>query len=136
MDKHTKEIFADYEDKLRKFKKNEYIGNMEKFKERWEVVFKDTIASENKEEIATGFVNNVEEIYKRFGRVSKTRKIDLNLFMVYFVFPLLQLTEAEGAEEMCDILLDTWNDKFGTSIEYMSYDDILGSFKNKMFGMF
>lgn len=136
MDKHAKEIFAGYEDLLRKFRKNDYISNMERFTNKWQDVFKETIASDNREEIATNFVNEIEAIYKRFGRVSKTRKIDLNLFMVYFVFPLMQNIEAEGAEEMCDILVDTWNDKFGTSIEYMTYDEILGSFKDKMFGMF
>lgn len=136
MDKHTKEIFANYEDKLRKFKKNEYIKNMEEFTQRWGQVFSDTIVSDNREEIAANFVDNVETLYKRFGKVSRSRKIDLNLFMVYFVFPLIQTREAEGATDMCDILLDAWNDKFGTAIDYMKYEDILGSFKDKMFGMF
>lgn len=136
MNTHTKEIFADYEHYLRKFRKKDYIQNMELFRAKWNEILAATVQAGNYEEVAKDFVEQLKNTYKRFGKVSKTRKIDLGLFLIYFVFPGILLTEKAGAKELCDILADSWNEEMGTCIEYLSYDEIVENFNDKTFGMF
>jgi len=136
MDKQVKEIFKDYEYMLKKFRRKDYIENMKAFRTKWDGLISSTIEAGNFEAVSENFVQNVISIYTKWGRISKIRKMDLGLFMVYFVFPAILLSEKSGAEELCNTLLATWNEKMNSNIEYMKYDDIVAGFNDKMFGMF
>ena len=136
MNKHVKELFADYDHLLKNFKKKQYISNMEWFMDKWNDVLTDTIVRESYKEDCEEFVTQVESIYSRFGKLGKLKKIDLGLFMVYFIFPAILLTKQDKAAELADCLVETWNNKMGTEIEYLNYDDIVNNFNDKMFGIF
>ena len=136
MEKHIKEIFADYEYMLKKFRKNDYIKNMELFEKKWGEILSNTVDAGNYDEISKETISQIQKIYSRFGKLSKTKKMDLGLYMIYFVFPGILRTNRDGAEEFCDTLLATWNELMDTDIEYLNYDDILEGFNTKMFGMF
>lgn len=136
MEKHIKEIFADYEYMLKKFRKNDYITNMGLFEKKWKDILCETIDRGDYEHISKECVDQVVNIYSRFGRLSKTKKMDLGLYMIYFIFPSILRTGKENAGELCDTLLATWNDKMDTDIEYITYDEIVDGFNTKMFGIF
>lgn len=136
MENSVKDIFSDYEYMLKKFRKNDYIKNMSLFRDKWGELIAETVDRDNYDDISEKFVSKVIEIYTRWGRLGKTRKMDLGLFMIYFIFPSILLTEKETAKELCDTLLDKWNEKLGTNVEYIPYDEIVSSFNDKMFGIF
>lgn len=136
MEKHIKEIFADYEYMLKKFRKNDYIANMELFEKKWKDILCETIDKGDYEQTSNESVDQVISIYSRFGRLSKTKKMDLGLYMIYFIFPSILRTGKENASKLCDTLLATWNDKMDTDIEYITYDEIVDGFNTKMFGIF
>lgn len=136
MDKHVKEIFADYDYLLKNFKKKQYIKNMQLFRDKWDSILSDTVMQNDHQTVCEEFVKQVISIYSRFGKLGKLKKIDLGLFMVYFIFPSILLTQKEGAVDMADCLLNTWNSMMETNIEYMQYEEIVNNFNDKMFGIF
>lgn len=136
MDKNVKQMFSDCNYFLKKFNDEDYKYNMKLFREKWNKTFVETIVLRNYEADSLSFVSQVKTLYTRFGKVNKSRKQDLSLFMIYFVFPAILLTDEAEAKELCDVLLMTWNKEMGTDISYTNYDDILANFNDRMFGMF
>ena len=57
MEKHVKEIFADYEYLLKKFKKNDYIKNMELFRNKWNDILSQTVLNGSYENCCSEFVD-------------------------------------------------------------------------------
>ena len=132
-------LFDDYEILLTGFNRAKYIKNMQVFKEK----YKDALTElyrQSKEE----YRSFCEAVYKRYsfmGKVGKMKKKDLNLFMIYYIFPSMLLIGEDNAEkEMahtgCDSLLETWNSVFDTDISYLEYPVIIEGFNDKLFGVF
>ena len=132
-------LFDDYEILLTGFNRAKYIKNMQVFKEK----YKDALTElyrQSKEE----YRSFCEAVYKRYsfmGKVGKMKKKDLNLFMIYYIFPAMLLKGEDNAEkEMAhtggDSLLETWNSVFDTDISYLEYPVILEGFNDKLFGVF
>ena len=62
---------------------------------------------------------------------------DINLFMIYYVFPAILLTGDEEADRLCTGMKEAWNARFSdTNISYTTYDKLYDSFNEKIFGMF
>lgn len=135
MQKHGKQIFSDCDYFLKRFNEDDYKYNMNLFRKKWNDTLIQTIAAHSYEDASLEFVQQVKKVYTRFGRISKARKRDLGLFMIYFLFPAILLTECEGAKIFCDVLLDTWNRELDTSIVYMDYEEIAAGFNDKLLGM-
>ena len=100
-------------------------------------------ASENKDdaarEIAVCFVNEVENKFAtgKRSRVPQHIQVDLNFFMIYYVFPAILKTEHEQCKTIADAICGEWGTRFKDSkIGYTDYDTLFNSFREKIFGIF
>lgn len=95
---------------------------------------KDTAAIK----IAETFVNAVERNFSnKKGKVPASVQVDLNFFMIYYVFPTILKIESEYAKSIADKICELWGTRFKDSkIQYTDYDTLYGSFRNKIFGIF
>ena len=129
---------------LKKLKKKQYEENMKAFRQEYNHYFfemTDYMKTEKKEvmanEIASAFVKAVKEKFEVKGKIKEYQQIDLNFFMIYYVFPAILMTQHEDAVLIADTLCKVWGDSFKESrIQYADYDTIHNSFKEKIFGIF
>ena len=130
---------------FRKQKKETYAKRMETLRSDYASVFEEMTsyvgAASDKaaaaKEVGEAFSENVFNNYSKNGRLRGSLKSDLSLFMVYYVFPALLLTQDENATLIADNLRDEWVKKFGnTGMGYTTYNEIYGNFREKIFGLF
>lgn len=122
-----------YEDRMRLFRQTnghyltemlEYVGQAED---------KEAAAKE----LGETFSTNVYDAFAKRGKIGGAKNQDLCIFMIYYTFPALLLTQNENAKLLCDKLLEAWRVKFNNpNMSYGEYDTILGEFKEKIFGLF
>lgn len=64
--------------------------------------------------------------------------MDINLMMIYYVFPAILLTESECAVMLADAIRDEWRGRFRDSeqLDYTTYEELSNTFKEKFLGMF
>ena len=115
---HIEMIFDDMKPMMKKLKKKNYKENMDGFLNRYGHYFHEmtalTAGAEDKEgkaeEIASVFVDSVEKKFAspKKGRVDGVIQLDLNFFMIYYVFPAILLTEHEDARLIADRIRDAW----------------------------
>lgn len=138
-------IFDNMTGMMKKLKKVSYRKNMEIFQEKNGHFFQEMIQyteqSTNKDaaadEIAERFTGAVWDRFSKNGKIRSTTQVDLNLFVIYYVFPSILLTGSDDATLIADHIRDAWAAKFKDSnIQYADYDKIYGSFREKIFGMF
>ena len=85
------------------------------------------------------FAESVEHEFasSKNGRISGPLQLDLNFFMIYYVFPAILMTEHEDAVLIADQIRDEWGNRFKDSkIQYTDYDSLYGAFREKIFGIF
>ena len=129
---------------IKKLKKKQYEENMENFMTAYEAYFleMETYMSENDpqtaaKEISQMFVDAVKERYEVKGKIKGYVQADLNLFMIYYVFPTILKRDHEHAKLLADTLCETWGSSFKDSkIGYTDYDSLYKSFREKIFGIF
>ena len=137
-------VFEDMAKMLKKLKKQEYESNMKAFREKNNDFFFQMVEQlkyDNKEAVArhisNSFVAAVKQIFEKRGKISGKVQIDLNFFMIYYVFPAILMTQYDGAKLLADTLCETWGSSFKDSkIGYTDYDTLYESFKEKIFGIF
>ena len=137
-------MFDDMEKMIKKLKKKQYEENMENFVTAYEAYFleMETYMSENDpqtaaKEISQVFVDAVKERYEVKGKIKGYVQADLNLFMIYYVFPTILKRDHEHAKLLADTLCETWGSSFKDSkIGYTDYDSLYKSFREKIFGIF
>lgn len=137
-------IFEDMAPMLKGLKKKKYEENMKQFREKNNDFFfqmMDQLKIEKKDivaqHLANSFVNAVKQIYEKRGKIKGSTQMDINFFMIYYVFPSILMTQSEDAKLMADILCETWGKSFKDSkIGYTDYDSLHESFKEKIFGIF
>ena len=137
-------VFEDMAVMLKGLKKKNYETNMKAFREKNNEFFfqmMDQLKTEKKEVVAkhisNSFVAAVKQIFEKRGRIRGKVQMDLNFFMIYYVFPALLMTQSEDAKLMADTLCETWGNSFKDSkIGYTDYDTLYESFKEKIFGIF
>ena len=137
-------MFDDMEKMIKKLKKKQYEENMENFMTAYEAYFleMETYMSENDpqtaaKEISQVFVDAVKERYEVKGKIKGYVQADLNLFMIYYVFPTILKRDHEHAKLLADTLCETWGSSFKDSkIGYTDYDSLYKSFREKIFGIF
>lgn len=140
-------MFDDMKSMMKHLKKKSYETNMEQFLKKYGSYFAEMARfldeAQDKDdaakELAKSFVGAVE---KRFATGKKSRipsyvQADLNLFMIYYVFPGILKTEHENASMIADSICAEWGETFKDSkIGYTDYDTLYQSFKEKIFGIF
>lgn len=138
-------IFNDYKRRLRHLKKKSYKENMEGYKAENEAFYRDLLKSvneaENKNEkaseIAENMLNAAMNIFSNNGKVRATAKSDCCFFMIYYVFPFIQLLGNEDSVLLCDAILDKWHTGFkNEAMNYTTYEELYESFNEKIFGIF
>ena len=73
----------------------------------------------------------------RHGKIGRALQMDMNFFMIYYVFPAILMTGHEDAVLIADRLRDEWGSRFKDSkIQYTDYDTLYGAFREKIFGIF
>lgn len=138
-------IFDDMLAMMKKLKKDSYEKNMGTFRETYGHFFDEMVqyadASEDKEaaagEVAAVFTEAVIRRFAVNGKIRPRTQIDLNFFMIYYVFPAILLAAGENRDLTAKSIRDEWRKKFKDSnIDYAGYDKIYGGFRKKIFGLF
>ena len=137
-------MFADMAPMLKGLKKKNYETNMKAFREKNNEFFfqmMDQLKTEKKEVVAkhisNSFVAAVKQLFEKRGKVKGKVQMDLNFFMIYYVFPAILMTQSDDAKLMADTLCETWGNSFkDAKIGYTDYDTLYESFKEKIFGIF
>lgn len=137
-------MFDNMDDMLECMKKNLYENRMKDFRETYGHYFSEmtafTAAAEDKEAAADTLADTfIEAVFTRFevkGKIKGFKQADINLFMVYFVFPALLLTEHPDAKLIADVLCSKWSKRFKKSkISYTTYDTIVSTFRKSFMGI-
>lgn len=138
-------IFEDMNLMMGKLKKKSYENNMNKFRNDFGHYFDEMIsyvseATDKQQaaaEVAECFCNQAAEKFKnKRGKVPGRKQIDINLFMIFYVFPAIKLITHDDTTLICDTLCQKWNETFKSSISYSEYNKIYESFNEKLFGFF
>lgn len=137
-------MFDGMESMMHDLRKPSYRKNMEIFREKNGHFIQEMIQfveqSTDKEaaakEIADCITNAVNNSFSKKGKIPSRTQVDLNFYMIYYVFPAILLTESGDATLIADRIRDAWAAKFKNSnIQYTDYDRIYESFHNKLFGI-
>lgn len=123
---------------MKKLKKETYEERMKSFREAHEEYLKQMLEDpETLETVAAAFAQDVFEGHQVKGKIQGRTQAELNLFMVYYIFPAILLTEDEHADDLCQAIRTAWNRTFkNCNINYADYDRIYNSFRRKIFGIF
>ncbi len=141
---HIETIFDNMSDMIKNLKKASYKKNMENFREKNECFFQKmaqyVAEEENKEEAAKEaaeiLASAVEKRFSAKGRIKPYKQADVNLFMIYYVFPTILLMESEYSDLIAGSIRDLWKSRFRDSnIEYTTYDELYNSFQEKILGI-
>lgn len=144
---NVESIFDNYKEMLKKLKKKVYQENMSKFRDEYGHYFEEMVEcvdealEEDKtdtiNEIAVTLIDAVKQKYEKNGKMNGRTQADLNFFMIYYVFPAILLIENENVTLIADEIRDEWRKTFKNSnISYTDYESLLGSFREKIFGIF
>lgn len=142
---HVEVIFNNMPEMLKRLKKAPYAERMEKFRDEHGHFFREmTDAVELAEdrdakatEIAGVVVEAARERFTVRGRINGRTQTDMNFFMIYFVFPAILMTRSTCADQVAKAIRDQWSRTFKNSdIGYTDYESLLGSFTEKIFGIF
>jgi len=144
---HIAMMFDDVKNKLKGLKKKSYETKMTEFiKEHGHYIEEMTRymeTSDSKEdaakEIAVSLVNQVEDRFAtgRKNKIPQYVQVDLNFYMIYYVFPAILKTEHEHSKTIADAICAEWGTRFKDSkIGYTDYDTLYNSFREKIFGIF
>ncbi|MBQ0028029.1 MAG: hypothetical protein KBS96_05445 [Lachnospiraceae bacterium] len=136
-----------FEDKgfyLKKMRRPLYEKNMEVFGTNYKKYFDEIIdtvaAAEDKRQMAIMlgdcFAYKMREAYVNKKKIPPQLAMDLNLMMIYYVFPGILLTKDVNAELIADAFKEKWNEIMECSIDYADYQTIRDGFSNKLFGLF
>lgn len=138
-------IFTDMRIMMGKLKKKTYEANMNIFNNKYGSYISEITGyvsgaqDKNKaaDEVAEVFCTKVaDEFMKGKKKMSASKMLDLNLFMIYYVFTAIELSKDANAKLINDTLRDKWNSVFGVKIDYTEYQEIYDSFNEKLFGLF
>jgi len=136
-------IFENMESMLKEVKKKTYEENMKEFYEKNEDIFlcmtkqlEVEIGETTIQQTADAFIEAVKAKFGKRGKIKGYLQIDLNFFMIYYVFPAILMTKEKNAKLMADTLCENWGKSFKNSIiSYTDYDTLHDSFKEKIWGI-
>ena len=100
MDRIKKKVYAERMERFRE-KNLEILAQMTDFVEQAEEQERDKAAAQ----VAKALADAVEARFAKRGKISGRTQMDINLFMIYFVFPAILLTQSEYAGLLADACL-------------------------------
>ena len=89
-------------------------------------------------QVAGALAAAVEGRFAKRGKISGRTQMDINLFMIYYVFPAILMTQSECAVPLADAIRDEWRGRFRDSaqLSYGTFEEISSTFQEKIFGLF
>lgn len=141
-------MFDNMEAMMYRIKKKVYAERMEQFQEKNRALlaemtgFVEQAEEQRRDEaaaqVARAFADAVEARFARRGKISGRSQMDINLFMIYYVFPAILLSGSECAVPLADAIRDEWRGRFRDSaqIGYTTYEEISSTFQEKFLGLF
>ncbi len=141
-------MFDNMEAMMYRIKKKVYAERMEQFQEKNRALLAEMTGfveqaeeqrrGEAAAQVAKAFADAVETRFARRGKISGRSQMDINLFMIYYVFPAILLTGSECAVPLADAIRDEWRGRFRDSaqIGYTTYEEISSTFQEKFLGLF
>lgn len=139
-------IFDDMERMLDRIKKKVYKERMESFRKKNAQLLSEMVhfveqaekRHEAAAEVAKTLADAVETRFAKRRKISGRTQMDINLFMIYYVFPAILLTQSECAVPLADAIRDEWRVRFRDSgqLSYTTYEEISNTFQEKILGMF
>ncbi|MDE5938622.1 MAG: hypothetical protein K2H37_06040 [Lachnospiraceae bacterium] len=139
-------MFDNMEAMMYRLKKKAYKERMGEFREKNEEILSEMTEyveqAEDRDaaaaQVAKALADAVEKRFAKRGKISGRSQMDINLFMIYFVFPAILLTQSEYAGKLADAVRDEWRGRFRNSeqLGYTTYEEISGTFQEKFLGLF
>ena len=139
-------VFDNKEKMLGHLKKKSYEKNTAEFLERNGHYFQEmaeyVARAEDKEaadrEIGECLVKAVNDHFSnKKGKIDSRTQVDLNFFMIYYVFPSVLGLEGDDSNLIAEGICQVWGKSFKESkIKYTDYDSLYQSFREKIFGIF
>ncbi len=141
-------MFDNMEAMMYRLKKKAYKERMEQFREKNGTILaemtdfveraKETDRGGAAAQTAKALADAVEARFAKRGKISGRSQMDINLFMIYFVFPAILLTHSEYAGLLADAVRDEWRGRFKNSeqLGYATYEEIYNTFQEKFLGLF
>lgn len=131
---NVEKLFEDVAYLSKVHNKKDYEKQMDMFNEQRYELLKDLVEADDVEASAKELCEDVTAAFKKFGKVRGADLMNLNYFMIYYVFPAILTNEGNG-KEICDKLKDTWNNHFKSTINYTDYETLRDGFQTKIFGI-
>lgn len=138
-------IFENKEAMLKHLKKKSFEKNTKEFlavhSHYFEEMAEYTAQAEDKEKAAEEIGQCIADaVQKNFankkGKIDGRTQIDLNFFMIYYVFPNI-LRSGEDGQTIAEGVCNVWGKSFKDgAIKYTDYDSLYNSFREKIFGIF
>lgn len=139
-------VFDNKEKMLGHLKKKSYEQNTKIFLEKNGHYFQEMAEyvgqAEDREaaarEIGECLVKAVKDhLSNKKGKLDARTQVDLNFFMIYYVFPSVLRLEGEDSGLIAEGICQVWGNSFKESkIQYTDYDTIYQSFHEKILGIF
>lgn len=139
-------IFENRKVMLASLKKESYAENTDAFlaehghyfREMAEYIAQTEEKEAAAEEIGRCIADTVKvHFVNKRGRIDGRTQTDLNLFMIYYVFPGILKSCDEDGRVLADGICNIWRKSFKDSnIGYTDYDSLYHSFQEKIFGIF
>ena len=124
-------IFEDVAPLSKISSKKEYEQKMNMFlSDRYELLG-DLVTASDVAASSKDFCQGVTDEFKKFGKVRMGDLMNLNYFLIYYIFPAI----LKKGTSICDTLRDTWNSHFNSKINYTDYDTLMEGFQTKIFGI-
>lgn len=138
-------LFDDMKDSMKSFNKKKYPGFFEQMMKKYGKVFICIEEVYNYEKDKEKWLNKLAERFTGYAQEliqSEKRKfkrenmqIDCNMFVVSYVIPAILEYKGNMSEPFAQILLDHWNESFGTQMRCGDYETIYGGFNTSIFGI-
>lgn len=139
-------MFDNMEMMLYRIKKKVYQERMEQFREKNRetlaemtgLVEQGTDRKEAAAQVAKALADVVEHRFAKRGKISGSSQMDINLMMIYYVFPAILLTQSECAALLADAIREEWRRRFRDSaqMEYTTFEELSSNFQEKFLGLF
>ncbi len=129
---------------LDRLKKKNYEDRMVLFRKKFRPVVLEMLelirqapdAKEAAQDVADQFLEIGCQKCKKWGKLRKSVKVDMGMYMIYFLFPSILLEEDEYGKQLCDAVRDNWRSRSENSVyEYGTYEEIYEGFKERLLGI-
>lgn len=139
------EIFDNKDVMMKHLKKRKYEEQFELFGHKYKRFFQEMTSFTDEAESVEAASAKIGQIFteqvktafaKKNGKIQSGLQGDLNLFMIYYVFPTILKTNHPHAKQICDGICAKWAETFkGNDISYTDYDTLYKAFREKIFGI-